>query len=174
MIQMFNTFNQLHDDRKSTSIPYFSFYDKEENLIKGSIEVSFDDNGQFDILTVDYNGETIIYTRDMYTYTTECLYVLGIGFLLPGDIVKLKIDDIKRYELNFGWHENISGQKIYSWYLKEIPQELYYDTKNGIFQSVDLAEMNINSKGVLTFYEEFLDTIEVVEYKKDRLWFETK
>lgn len=169
---MFEVFQNLHDNRQSDSIPYFSFYDNNGELIKGNIEVSVDEDGQFNSLTTEVGGETIIYPKGTYTYVTECLYVLGIGFLLPGDVVKLKIDELKTYELNFGWHTNISGQTIYSWYLTELPEEDYfYEERNGIFNSADLVDMNIENKQILTFYKEYLDTIEVVTFKKDRVSF---
>lgn len=170
---MFDEFNELHDNRQSDSIPYFSFYDLNGNLITGSIQVSFTDNGQFDTLLVQNDGQEVSYNKDEYTYTTECLYVLGIGFLIPGDIVKLKITDTKTYELNWGWHTNVSGQQIYSWYL--VPQQepdYFYDTRKGFMQTVDLATTNINSKGILTFYKEYLKTIEVVQFRKDRVYFD--
>jgi hypothetical protein len=165
---MFNEFNNLHDNRKSDSIQYFSFYDLDGNLIKGNISVNIDDNGQFDSLTVidDSVESTKYYTKGEYTYTTECLYVLGIGFLLPGDLVKLKINERYVYELNYGWHTNISNQTIYSWYL--VPQKVddyYADSRKGIFRESDI---NITNTGILTFYKEFLQTIEVVEFRKDR------
>lgn len=169
---MFEVFQKLHDERKSDSVPYYSFYDNEGNLIKGEIEVSVEEDGQFGILTTIYQGETIIYPAGTYTYVTECLYVVGIGLIIPGDLVKLKINDLKKYELNFGWHTNISGQNIYSWYLVPVEQEDYfYETRKGIYNSVDLVDMNIESKQILTFYKEYLDTIEVVEFKKERVSF---
>ena len=173
VLRMFNEFNDLHDSRQSNSIPYFSFYDYKGDLIKGFLEVEITDSGQFGVLTCDLDGETIIYPKDTYTYTTECLYVLGIGFLIPGDIVKLKLTDYKEYELNFGWHTNISGQTIYSWYLipKKI-EDLFINDRNGIHNNPDLADMNINNNGILTFYKEYLQTIEVVEFKKDRISFD--
>ena len=163
---MFEEFNRLHDNRESDSIQYFSFYDSEGNLIRGSLEASLDDNGQFDILTQIIDDETVIYPKGTYTYTTECLYVLGIGFLLPGDIVKLKIDSCKTYELNYGWHTNVSNQTIYSWYL--VPQEnkdFFEEERKGFFHK---QEPNITNTGILTFYKEYLETIEVVQFKKDR------
>ena len=168
---MFNEFNRLHDNRESNSIPYYSFYDIQGNLIKGEISVSLDDNGQFDTVTQVLGGVTYTYNKSEFTYTTQCLYILGIGFLIPGDIVKLKIDDINKYELNFGWHTNISGQSIYSWYLKPVPVEKYFEQRDGIFQNADLVDMNIEYTQILTFYEEYLDTIEVVQFTKDRNYF---
>lgn len=170
---MFDEFNHLHDERRSDSLQYFSFYDFNGDLIRGEIEAEITDNGQFGALTVEYDGETIIYPKDTYTYTTECLYVLGIGFLIPGDIVKLKLTDYKEYELNFGWHTNISGQTIYSWYLVPRPiPDLFIEERNGIHNQIDQVTMNIDSNGILTFYKEYLETIEVVEFKKDRLSFD--
>lgn len=172
---MSSVFDNLHDIRKSDSVQYFSFYDLSGNLLKGDIDVSISSDGQFDTVVQEYSGDTYIYQKGMYTYTTECLYVLGIAnFLIPGDIVKLRIDDIKQYELNYGWHTNISGQSIYSWYLKPLPhKDYFYEEKNGIFQSADLVDMNMDSMGILTFYKEYLDTIEVVKFNKDRVAFHT-
>lgn len=171
---MFDVFNKLHDNRQSDSVPYFSFYDLDDNLLLGNVSVSIDDNGQFDVITVTDpdSGEVTTLSKDQYTYTTECLYVLGIGFLLPGDIVKLHIADDKEYELHFGWHTNISSQTIYSWYLvRHDIQDYFYEERNGIFQSVDLVEMNMENNEILTFYKEFLETIEVVQFRKDRVSF---
>lgn len=171
---MFDAFRELHDNRQSDSIPYYSFYNQDGELLRGDISVSLDDNGQFDTVTQILDGTTTTYNKGQFTYTIGCLYVLGIGFLLPGDIVKLKIDDINRYEINFGWHTNVSGQTIYSWYLKQIPVEKYFQTKDGIFQSTDLVEMNIENTKTLTLYKEYLNTIEVVEFRKDRNFFTIK
>lgn len=170
---MFDEFKKLHDNRESDSVQYFSFYDLAGNLIRGDvITVSIDDNGQFDTLSVESNiddeNEYSVqeYEKDEYTYTTECLYVLGIGFLLPGDIVKLKINECFEYELNYGWHTNISNQTIYSWYLVPRKTDDYFkDERHGIFRESDI---NITNTGILTFYKEFLQTIEVVEFRKDR------
>lgn len=168
MKQMFDEFNRLHDNRESDSIQYFSFYNLDGDLIRGiSTSVRIDDNGQFDVLTVvDSEHISHIYPKNSYTYTTECLYVLGIGFLIPGDIVKLKINECVEYELNYGWHTNISNQTIYSWYLvpKKHP-DLFKEDRKGIFRESDI---NITNTGILTFYKEFLETIEVTEFRKDR------
>lgn len=165
---MFKEFNYLHDNRQSDSIQYFSFYDSNGNLLLGnSVSVTITDNGQFDVLTITQSdGSSISYNQDEYIYTTECLYVLGIGFLLPGDLVKLKVNECAVYELNYGWHTNISNQTIYSWYL--VPQETqdyFADCRNGLGNKSDI---NINKNGILTFYKEFLNTIEVVEFRSDR------
>lgn len=163
----FEEFQNLHDNRESDSIPYYSFYDTAGELITGdSVSVSLDDNGQFDVLTVVKDSVETVYQKGEYTYTTECLYVLGIGFLLPGDKVKLKIDSCNVYELNYGWHTNVSNQTIYSWYLKPYPMEDYFkDERKGLFNK---SCPDITNTGLLTFYKEYLSTIEVVEFVKDR------
>lgn len=172
---MFDTFNKLHDSRQSDSVQYFSFYDENDNLITGDIAVTLDDNGQFDVLTATADGVQAIYQRDEYSYTTECLYVLGIGFLLPGDIVKLHITDTVEYELGYGWHTNVSGQTIYSWYLTRLDtKDYFYKDRNGIFQTTDLLEMNMGDHEIRTFYKEYLKTIEVVKFRKDRVSFNRK
>ena len=166
---VFNAFNNLHDNRQSDSIQYFSFYDISGNLIQGDVSVTFTDDGQFDTLTAVYDGTETVYYSGEYTYTTECLYVLGIGFLIPGDIVKLKISDMKEYELRYGWHTNISGQTLYSWYLVPRPiEDMFLDQRKGILNMVDLAEMNVNHRGILTLEKSYLSTIEVVQFTRDR------
>ena len=167
----FREFTNLHDNRQSDAIPYFSFYDLSGNLIIGDITATFTDDGQFDAITCEKDGMTVTYNNGQFSYTTACLYVLGIGFLIPGDIVKLKIDSCKVYELNFGWHTNVSNQTIYSWYLKPIKIEDYFkDERKGLFNESD---PNITNTGILTFYKEYLSTIEVVEFVKDRNYFNT-
>ena len=160
-MQAFNPFYHLHNMRKSDCVQYLSFYDSENNLIQGVISAAIDENGQ---ITSVSTSDTV-YTE--FTYYTECLYVLGIGTLLPGDIVKLKIDDNRQYELNYGWHVNVSGQCIFSWYLKPVHIEKLFENK--IYERTQ--EPDITNTGILTLYKEYLDTIEVVEFKNDRTSF---
>ena len=168
---MFENFKRLHDARRSDSIPHYSFYDLDGNLITGdSISVDVLSDGQFGALEVVSGGETAEYAQGEYTVLTECLYVLGIGFLLPGDVVKLKIDAVAEYTLHFGWHTNVSNQNIYSWYL--VPKrvdDLFADSRKGLFNNTSI---DITDTGILTFYREYLDTIEVVEFRKDRITFD--
>ena len=164
---MFDEFSKLHDSRRSDSIPYFSFYDSNGNLIGGDISVSVEADGQFDILTSVIDGTTHTYAKGEYTWVSTCLYVLGIGFLLPGDIVKLKLDSLEEYELNFGWHTNVSGQNIYSWYLKLMNVQQLFE-KRGFDRT---QEPYITNTGLRTLYREYLDKIEVVQFKKDRVSF---
>ena len=68
--------------------------------------------------------------------------------------------------MNYGWHTNVSNQTIYSWYL--VPQEnkdFFEEERKGFFHK---QEPNITNTGILTFYKEYLETIEVVQFKKDR------
>jgi hypothetical protein len=82
---------------------------------------------------------------------------LGVGYLIPGDIVRLHLLDKRYYEVQYGWHTNVSNQTIHSWYLvpvnyDEVRKEVVYRTDSNI----------------LTLYKEYLDTIEVVDFKKNR------
>jgi hypothetical protein len=164
---MFDEFKKLHDTRRSDSIPYFSFYDSSGNLIRGDISLSVQEDGQFDTLTSIVDGVSTVYQKDEYTYCTGCLYILGIGFLLPGDVVKLHLDDVEEYELNYGWHTNVSGQTIYSWYLKLLNVQQLFE-KRGFDRT---QQPYITNTGLRTLYKEYLDTIEVVQFKKDRVSF---
>lgn len=168
---MFDTFKRLHDSRKSDSVPHYSFYDLNGDLITGdSVCVTILDDGQFGTLTATTGSVTLEYEQGQYTVLTECLYVLGIGFLLPGDVVKLHIDAIAEYTLGFGWHTNVSGQTIYSWYLTPNKvDDLFEDSRKGLFNNTSI---DITDTGILTFYKEYLDTIEVVEFRKDRITFD--
>ena len=79
--------------------------------------------------------------------------------------MKLKIDSCRRYELNYGWHTNVSNQTIYSWYLKPITKNC---NNSDVFEHKDMDD---SGTGILTFYKEYLKTIEVVEFTKDRNFF---
>ena len=152
-----DNFDRLHNLKRSDSVDYYSFYDVHGNLIDGNyISVNIGSDGQFDVLTVD-DGVVTHYDRNLYTYTRESLYVLGVGYLIPGDIVKLRHTDDVYFEVGYGWHKNISNQEIYSWYLKP----LEYDNRNPYSPDGE----------ILTLYREYLDTIELVEYTKDRRTF---
>ena len=70
-MKMFDEFNHLHDQRRSDSLQYFSFYDFNEDLIHGEIEAEITDNGQFGALTVEYEGETIMMARASGVYSDE-------------------------------------------------------------------------------------------------------
>ena len=160
-MQAFNPFYHLHNTRQSDCVQYLSFYDRDNNLIQDITDVDINEYGQ--ITAVHAAGSIIT----EFTYYTECIYVLGIGTLLPGDIVKLKIDDKRQYELNYGWHINVSGQNIFSWYLKPVRIEQLFE--NIIYERTQ--QPNITNTGILTLYKEYLDTIEVVEFKNDRTSF---
>lgn len=153
-----NDFQELHNLKQSDCVIYYSFYDKEDDTVLPVKTVTIKD-GKFDNITFTRNYETITYTPEQYYYTNQSLFVLGIGVLLPGDIIKLFRQDCMKYELNFGWHTNISEQNIYSWYLKPINP-----------QDININKYNPDGKN-LTLYKEYLDTIEVVEFKSPRITF---
>lgn len=153
-----NNFDKLHTLKKSDIIDYLSFYNESDELINGVCSVSICSDGQLGSLTtVDSDGNTVIYEPGSYTYTRESIFVLGIGYLIPGDIVRLSISDSICYEVGYGWHTNTSNQTIHSWYLipidlDKVSHEISYKTDSNI----------------LTLYKEYLNTIEVVEFRKNR------
>jgi hypothetical protein len=151
-------FEDLHELKQSDIIDYFSFYTNDGEYIPNVISVNIGKDGKFgNITAINDIGEEIIYPYTDYTFTRETIFVLGVGYLIPGDIVKLTLLDKCYYEVGYGWHTNVSHQTIHSWYLKpvnynEITKEVAYKTCSNI----------------LTLYKEYLNTIELVEYRKNR------
>jgi hypothetical protein len=152
-------FKDLHDLKQSDIIDYFSFYTKTGDYIPDVVSVELNKYGQFGTITCngpDYE-EPITYGPEEYDFTRETVFVLGVGYLIPGDIVRLHLLDKRYYEVQYGWHTNVSNQTIHSWYLvpvnyDEVRKEVVYRTDSNI----------------LTLYKEYLDTIEVVDFKKNR------
>lgn len=126
---------------------YHSFYKPNGELIDvATITV---ENGKFSAVT-DKDGNQIT----EFTHVPETLHVKGIGNLMDGDIVKLKHMDKCFFRLKYGWHKNISNQVICSWYL--VPSNIK-----------DIPNPYSPDGHILTFYHEYLETIERVDY--DRL-----
>jgi hypothetical protein len=151
-------FQDLHTFKRSDIVDYYSFYDNSGNYLGNVANVDILKDGQFgDITLTDSEGNEITLTNTEYNYTRESVFVLGVGYLIPGDIIRLHLLDRRYYEVRYGWHTNVSNQTIHSWYLvpvnyNEVTKEVAYLTKSAI----------------LTLYKEYLDTIEVVEFRKNR------
>lgn len=151
-------FADLHKLKQSDIIDYFSFYTKSGDYIPDVVSVAINEYGQFGNITCKGDDNiTTEYTPDEYDFTRETVFVLGVGYLIPGDIVRLHLLDKRYYEVHYGWHTNVSNQTIHSWYLvpvnyDEVRKEVVYRTDSNI----------------LTLYKEYLDTIEVVDFKKNR------
>lgn len=151
-------FADLHTLKQSDIIDYFSFYTKSGDYIPDVVSVAINEYGQFGNITCKGEDDIITeYTPDEYDFTRETVFVLGVGYLIPGDIVRLHLLDKRYYEVHYGWHTNVSNQTIHSWYLvpvnyDEVRKEVVYRTDSNI----------------LTLYKEYLDTIEVVDFKKNR------
>ncbi len=109
----------------------FNFYDiHTKNLIAGPVNVKFDDNNEIDSV-IDANGKN--YSRDSFIYTNLILEVPGLGNALCGDMIILKVKNkISEYTLGFGWHINISNQKLHSWYL--LPLDDQFNTSDVEFK----------------------------------------
>lgn len=152
-------FEDLHTLKESDIIDYFSFYTKTGDYIPNVVNIELNKFGQFGTITCQLldSDEPITYTPDEYDFTRETVFVLGVGFLVPGDIVKLHLLDCRSYEVQYGWHTNVSNQTIHSWYL--VPVDYDYVTKEVAYRT---------DSDILTLYKEYLETIEVVEFRKNR------
>ena len=153
-------FANLHDLKQSDIIDYYSFYDLEGNYLSNVASVNINSHGKFETITVTIDEEEVILFPNEYYYTRESVFVLGVGFLIPGDIVKLHLLDKRFYEVRYGWHINVSNQNIHSWYL--VPVDYDIITKEVAY---------LTDSKILTLYREYLDTIELVEYRKNRSTF---
>lgn len=153
-------FAELHRLKQSDIIDYYSFYDSEGNYLSNVANVTINANGKFGDITVIIDDEERTLTPNEYYYTRESIFVLGVGFLIPGDIVKLHLLDKRFYEVRYGWHINTSNQNIHSWYL--VPVNYNVVTKEVAY---------LTDSKILTVYKEYLDTIELVEYRQNRSTF---
>lgn len=151
-------FADLHTLKQSDIIDYFSFYKLDGEYIPNVISVDIGKDGKFgNITAVDSEGTETTYSYDEYNFTRESVFVLGVGYLIPGDIVKLHLLDKRSYEVRYGWHTNVSNQTIHSWYL--VPVNVNEVTKEVSY---------LTDSKILTLYKEYLETIELVEYRHNR------
>lgn len=154
-------FAGLHDLKQSDIIDYFSFYTLDGDYITNVATVNVLYNGQFgDITYMDGEGDYHTLTNTEYTFTRETVFVLGIGYLIPGDIVKLHLLDDKTFEVGYGWHTNVSNQTLHTWYLKPVDYNIF--TKEVAYKT---------THKIITLQKQHLETIEVVEFKKNRSTF---
>lgn len=119
---------------------HFSFYRNSDNSIIESVNsIELDDNNCFSSINTTDDGLQEKLDRNSYSYTNLCLSVPGLGYAYCGD--ELVLEEYRKpskiWKLNFGWHTNISNQKIYSWFLSDPYEDidinsnkyktLYYD-----------------------------------------------
>lgn len=109
----------------------FNFYDiVTKEFIAGPVNVNLNDSCEIESV-IDVNGKK--YTKDSFIYTNLILEVPGLGSALCGDLITLKVKNkISEYTLGFGWHINVSNQKLYSWYL--LPLDNQFDTPDVEFK----------------------------------------
>ena len=113
----------------------FSFFDYNDKLIHNVSHINIDENGKFSNLVYIDSGDEKVLTPLEYTFSNLVLDIPGLGYARCGDIVTLERHREKtcRYKLQFGWHKNISGQEIFSWYLlnendsESVCKTLYYE-----------------------------------------------
>lgn len=126
----------------------FKFYNKSTLDLIAVDTINLDSDGKIKYIT-DINGNII--DNDSYVYTNLILDVPGLGYALCGDSIILKLknkvkEQIGEYILGFGWHINISNQKIYSWYL--LPTDKRFNTPD-----VDLI------KAKTLYYEDLINIV---------------
>lgn len=103
----------------------YYFYDADtKDPISAPLTLGLTDACEIDYV-IDCNGKK--YSKGMFVYTNLVLDVPGLGPALCGDLITLKVKNkISEFTLGFGWHVNISNQKLYSWYL--LPLDDYLNT----------------------------------------------
>lgn len=109
---------------------YFTFFDKNKHIINNVTSIELDVNGQFSSISYTSGSETLSLPAEEFTCTNLILVVPGIGYAYCGDIIYLEQyrNKPKAYILDFGWHENSSNQKIFSWYLRDSMNNSNYKT----------------------------------------------
>lgn len=125
----------MHNSIIST---HYTFFDLDGNIINNVSSITLDSLGEFSSITYTGNdGLPHSIPVGEFKYTNLILKIPNLGFAYCGDHVFLQEyrKNTQEYILDFGWHENISNQQIYSWYLKkfnakgelECNKTLYYD-----------------------------------------------
>lgn len=104
----------------------YIFYNKLTREQLDVHSVTFDELGTIDTITATANGITATMDSQYFVYTNLILDVPGLGTAVCGDKIYLKHPrkKLEEYTLAFGWHTNVSNQKIYSWYLTPIIKDL--------------------------------------------------
>lgn len=94
----------------------FKFYEKvSHDLIADVDSINLNNDGSIKSINTK-SGHTIL--SDDFLYTNLILEIPGLGYAMCGDLITIKVKNkITDFTLGFGWHLNISNQKIYSWYL---------------------------------------------------------
>lgn len=107
----------------------FSFFDENKKIIPNVLSVEINEEGKFSTITYFEDGVEHKLDSSKYTFTNLILSIPGLGYARCDDIITLERyrEKTKRYYLNFGWHENISNQKLFTWFLT--PVELGNDEK---------------------------------------------
>lgn len=133
---------QIFDD-----CPDIEIVSKEDKRLVEAQSVNVDAEGKIISIMSDGNlvdvSEVIVHKN--------FLPVPGVGYLKPGTLVRYQ-DDM--YVLDFGWHTNISNQRIYSWFLKPTKEKSLRNPKLPIF-----SEWGSSFK---TLYYEMIDEIDLV------------
>lgn len=121
---------------------------KDDGSLVDATSVLVDGDGKFTKVLQSESVESI--SIDDVDVFTNFLPVPGVGYLKPKTKVRWKG---KEYWLLFGWHTNISNQKIYSWFLRSTNETT--DTTGKV---ITLQGDHENK----TLYFEMIDEIDLV------------
>ncbi len=141
----------------------FTFFTLNGNPILNVKHIILNDLGQISSIVYLNSDEEVELTTSEFTYTNLILHIPGIDQLAYcGDKLFLTRyrEDPKEYTLNFGWHENISNQRIFSWYLEDRDYEgniiakktLYFDDLCRVFavKNLKFGITDSNAKEVIS------------------------
>ena len=142
----------------------FTFFSLDGSPILNVKHIVLDDLGRVSsIIYLNDNDEELELSSSEFTYTNLILHIPGVDHLAYcGDKLFLARfrECPKEYTLNFGWHENVSNQKIFSWYLEEYDAKgelianktLYYDDLVRVIavKNVKFGISDIEAKEVLS------------------------
>lgn len=93
----------------------YRFYRNDTSEQIDASNVELDTSGEVKSIVT---SSGMVYLSNEFVFTNLVLSVPGLGDALCGDIITLKTKaKIQDFVLGFGWHINISNQKLYTWYL---------------------------------------------------------
>lgn len=104
----------------------YMFYSRHTRELINVTNIELDSSGMISKITGTVHGITAVMDPSQFVYTNLILEVPGLGTAVCGDNILLKrpCKNLEEYILEFGWHTNVSNQKIYSWYLVPVLKDL--------------------------------------------------
>ena len=92
----------------------YIFYNRKTREQLDVKAIKLDEHGSFEKIIAKSHNVTFESTPEDFVYTNLILEVPGLGTAVCGDLIYLQVPKkpIQEYTLEFGWHTNISNQKI--------------------------------------------------------------